>query len=567
MNVFKKTVCMVAVLSTAACGSLSPEKVRNDASKMRDRIATESAIQSSQTPKPFAERMTGSYLGSASIPLQYSASLPSIFRDKQVTLNFPARSIVNGNVNLSTVATRITDVTKIPVRIQPDVFLTAKALLKVKEESSASSPMPMPMAGALLPTPIGQSNRLGANASSSQMLAEYDSNLPMEYSGTLAGFLDFITARLGINWEYRDGGIVLFRLVTKTFVIKVSPGDLKFASSLSKGSSGGASGGGGAAAGGGSAAVSSGAGSFTSDTSSSVTANYSLWTSMASAIAGMKTPVGNVTIDQAAGLVTLTDTKEVIDAASSYINIVNATLTRQIDIEVRVLTVSTNDSESAGLDVNLIYSKINRATSTAPGSLVDTTAGNIGLSVISPASRWAGSSIVAQAMSEVGTVIGDSTKTATTTNRVPVPVATFTTEGYLASTSPASGSLTGSVGLPGLTPGQLTTGSFLNVLPTAFENGSVLLRLAFDDTVSNGMGVISSGNGATFQQIQTPKFTGSKSDHSVGLKDGESLVLLATTVDKTKSNNRTGLSGISQIGERTRETTIIVVTPRVRAGI
>lgn len=571
MNNLKLAFSACALTLVAGCGTFSQEQVKKDADQMRTRIDIQRQEKAAQSAKPLVERMTGSYLGSTTVPLAYSASLPSIFRDKEVTLNFP----VAGKVNLSTIASRITDVTKLPVRIRPDVFLSAQSLLKFKDDKNGTpgtTTAPSTGASMPLPSPLGnQGQGMGGQAVSTQMIADYDANLPMEYSGNLAGYLDFISARLGINWEYRDGGITLYRTITKTFVVKVSPGDLKYASTLSKGGSNSQQGSVVGAAGG--PGSSGGAGSFSSDTSSSIDAQFSLWKSMASAIDGMKSAIGNYTIDQAAGLVIVTDTRDVVDSISRYVDEVNSTLTRQIDLEVRVMTVSSTDSVANGFNINLLYSKIDAMgqrestwAAVSPGTLVGSDAGVIGFSVLSPTNRWGGSTIVAQALKELGTIISDTTKTATTTNRVPVPIANFTTEGYLASTTPGTSGIGGS-GLPGLTPGQLTTGSFLNVLPTAFENGSVLLRLAFDDTVSNGMGVISSGTGPTFQQIQTPKYSGTKSDHSVGLKDGESLILMATSTDRTSSTNRNSITGISETGQRVRETQIIVVTPRVRAGI
>lgn len=565
MKSIKLLLVVAAVSVLSACGSMSSKQIAKDAELTRARIKAERDVQASTPPKPLVEHLQGAYLGNSTVPLAYASKLPAVFRE-QITLNFPARAGSNGRVSLATVTARITHVTGIPVRIRPDVFVSAHSLMR-KGDGNNTSPLPTATStnNAPMPMPIG--NNIGNTPISTQAIGDFDTNLPMEHVGSLAQYLDFICARLGINWEYRDGGINLYRFVTKTLAIKVSPGDLKFTSSLSKGSSNGVT------SGGTGTTESAGAGTFTSETSSSVSANASIWKTLEKAIDGMKTPLGKVTIDEAAAFVIITDTKNVVDTVTNYVNEVNTAMTRQIDIEIRTITVSTTDSVAAGFNIDAIYSKIangipgNQYSSMSPGSLVESNAGQIGFSVLSPTSRWSGSKIVAQALNELGTIISDETKNAITTNRVPVPIASFTTEGYLASTTPGTSALGGSAGLPGLTPGQLTTGSFLNVLPTAFENGSVLLRLAFDDTVSKGMGVISNGDGVTFQQIQTPKFTGSKSDHHVGLRDGESLVLMATTADKTNATNRIGLTGLSEIGSRSRESKIIIVTPRVRAGI
>lgn len=121
--------------------------------------------------------------------------------------------------------------------------------------------------------------------------------------------------------------------------------------------------------------------------------------------------------------------------------------------------------------------------------------------------------------------------------------------------------------MPGLTPGQLTVGNFLNAMPTAYADGSIILRLSFDDTASRGMGSFATGSGETFQQIQLPKYSGSKSDHNVPMRDGESLVLVGKSSITSSGDRRSGIASFSHSNSITRTTEIIVVTPRVRNGI
>lgn len=361
MKHIKTITSFTAIAVLAGCASTATNKQINaTAEDVRGKIAAQTAAQANQPAKPLVERMSGMYLGSTTVPLAYAATLPSIFRDEDVTLNFPARARSAGRVNLSTVAARITEVTNIPVRIQPDVFISAKSLVKAGADAlvADSSTSPAPTGFGMPPRPVsvpGVPN--GGNAAvSMELYADYDDNVPMEYSGSLAGYLEFICARLGINWEYKNGGIVLFRLLTKSFEVKVNPGDIKYSSSLSKGGGANASSSGGASAG---AAPTTG--TFTSDTAASIEAKASLWKSIASAVNGMKSPLGTPTVDEAAGLVTITDTKDVVQAVENYVNLINATMTRSVDLEVRVLHVTTQESSSSSFDLNVLYQRINAA--------------------------------------------------------------------------------------------------------------------------------------------------------------------------------------------------------------
>lgn len=572
MKISKYASFLYSVLLVAGCGTVTQEKIDNSATEMRQRVEAHRHAQANREPLPLIEHLHGSFLGTNTVPLAYAASLPAIFRDNDVTLNFPARGASNGKVNLSTIAARITEVTRLPVRIRPDVFISAKSLVKSSasnasnsndQSTTAKSTAPNGTPSMTPPPPLAAYNAGNAPVST-QLFADYDASLPMEYSGNLAGYLDFICARLGINWEYKDGGVTLYRFVTKAFPIKASPGTNVYNSKLVKG--GGAT----------SASTTQGAtasGSFTTETNASVDSSFNVWNSMESAIKGMISSLGSVTVDQASGLVVVTDTKDVIETVSRYIDLVNSGLTRQVDLEVRVLHVQTTDSNQNALNLNIVYSKLNAGTAesavslSAPSTLASPAAGQVGFSVVSPTKPWGGSSVVVQALAELGTIVSDETRTVITTNRTPAPVGKFSTTTYLASTTPGTGGATGGAAQPGLNPGQVTTGSFLNVLPTAFENGSVLLRLSFDDTQLDSIGSISVGSGATLQTIQTPNISGSKSDHSVGLRDGESLVLLGTSTDRINGTNRNSITGLSATGSHLRDSQVIIVTPKVRAGI
>jgi hypothetical protein len=81
------------------------------------------------------------------------------------------------------------------------------------------------------------------------------------------------------------------------------------------------------------------------------------------------------------------------------------------------------------------------------------------------------------------------------------------------------------------------------------------------------MGSITTGTGETQQMIQTPNTDGDKSDHSVGLREGESLVLMGNVNDVQSHDKATSPTGLSNFGNSTKELQVIIVTPRVRPGI
>lgn len=550
MKNFAKTVITLAVASALSGCAVSNSDVKKRAADTRTKITEQIAAQENKPAEPLVERVSGMYLGAASIPLAYDATLPAVFND--VTLSFPGRS------NLATVGERITEVTKIPVRLQPDVFISAKSLVRAGL-SQASAPAAAAGPVGPLPNPLfARASGMTPNGGgiATQTFDDFDSKLPMDYSGTLSGYLDLICARLGINWEYKEGTIFLYRMVTKVLTVKVSPGSLEYASGVKEGGD-------------------EEKGSFASTSTSSTKGDYSVWTNMDNAIKGMLSPLGTATVDQAGGLVVVTDTKEAVDTVTKYVNTQNASLTRQVSIAARVIRVSVTDSSEFGFDANLIYKKLAGGAAnwalgmTAPATVATPDAGSLEMNILKPNSRFEGSTAFVQALAKLGTIISDETTSVNTTNRRSVPVAKFQTTTYLKETKPATGggATGGGAGVPGLTPGTVTTGFFLNILPTAFENNSVLMQVSLSQSDLTGMGKQSTGSGETFQMIQTPEKSGTKTESSVGLRDGESIVLMGVSRDGSNAERRTAVTGYSETGKRVREMQIIVLTPKVSSGI
>jgi type IVB pilus formation R64 PilN family outer membrane protein len=558
---------LIGSLSAASllsgCAAVSHEQVDAKYDAVKKQYSDVSSAQEIK-PEPLVKKVKGSYLTSTPIALSYDATLPPVFRD--VTMMFP------GKINLATAAARIYAATKIPVRIREDVYYGPRSL------ASGSVTMPSSSSNGLsLPAPLpGDTQGVKAltnfSGIASQKSEDMDMVVDMEFQGSLSRYLDLVCNRLGVNWEYRDGTVYIYRMMTKTFQVKVNPGSIEFSSALSKGGQTATGATGGSGGGGGSS------GSFASTSSTSMQGKFSVWESLEAAIKGVKTPSGTVTIVQSSGNVIVTDTKEAVNEIGKLIEAQNAVLSRQVQVDVRIVKFSLNNTSTAGLNLNVAYSKLNSLGVTegifgaySPGSLSAASAllpGGFGAQVVSPTSKFNGSSVFVEALNQVGKVVSDQTVSAITTNRVPVPIGKFSTVTYLAETTPATGGAAGgSPGLPGLTPGQVTTGFFLNVIPTVLENNSVLMRMSIDESSLTKMGSITVGSGATEQMIQTPNTDGNKSDHSIGLREGESLVLMGVSKDQENYDKAYAVTGVSNSAGSVKEMQAIIITPRVRPGI
>lgn len=581
--IFRKQVLSSAValalVSLAGCsGHVAMKKQVDD--QVADwspkvQTAARSITPTGENVKPaLLVRQQGAWLGAKPVALSPEASLPSAF-NKKVTMIFP------GRVNISTVAERITSVTGVPVRVKPDVFIPATSLQPRSASTTQAGGMQQPMqqGGPGLPAlpaagPYSAMSGIGAIAPSN-----YAADMEVNYVGPLAGFLDLVGARFGINWEYRDGAVNLFRLVTKTFTVKAHPGKSEFTTAIGKngGTSTGVTGG----STGGSANTST----FSSNMAINTEAKFSVWDNLESAINTMLTTVGKVAVSQSTGTITVTDTKEVVDQVASLVDEQNAIMSKQVSIKVEIWSVDLNDQDQFGVDWSLVYSKLSNlnplwtVNTLSPGTVLGAAAGSIGASIVtsptsdsSTLSRLSGSKALFSALNEVSRAHVETTNSVITANRQPVPVAITNQVTYLASTTPATGGSTAAgTGVPGLTPGTVTTGYLMNLLPT-LDGDRVMLQLSLDVTTLDGMGKESTGSGATLQSIQTPEISGNQTQQRVNLRAGETLVITGFERSAGQYDRRTldrnvgvGLGGSISGGVK-RQSIVILITPAILGG-
>lgn len=70
----------------------------------------------------------------------------------------------------------------------------------------------------------------------------------------------------------------------------------------------------------------------------------------------------NIVINKAAGLITVTGTKAQLERVANYLEVLQHSLTRQVMIDLSILTVSHNDIHTTGVDWNQLYSLQNFST-------------------------------------------------------------------------------------------------------------------------------------------------------------------------------------------------------------
>lgn len=531
-------VCLL-VAGLAGC-AVSTQQVADEASRKTAIISTAQQQMQAQAKAPDAlRRIPGNYIGGQATAISHSASLPASARE--AVLNF------RGYGSLQQVVRNIRDSTGIPVRVNPDV---------VEPTRAAVDPLPAPAAqpGGPLPVSLRSAPQLSSG------------DLPLGFNGDLGDYLNNITGILGASWEYANGEIHIFRKTTRIFSLMVSSGNQEVRDDIN--TSGQSSGSG--------AAQTQQAGSFGSNSNATTRSDYDPWKLIEQVLKTMVSSEGKYTVNQASGTIVVTDVKQNVDRIADWVRQENATLTRQVAIEVREIAVDLRSDSQIGVDLNLVYQQLNRASGAqdwvfrfgAPSSVTDASAGSVGFNVARPDARLSGTNVAVQALNSLGNIVHDSTRTVLTTNRVPGRVQDVTDRAYLAETTPAGGGTSpGTTGVPGLRPGVVTYGDNLIIVPTIGESNMVLLQLFSTRSSLLELNSVAAGQGVTFQQINTPVLGRKKNSQNFHVQQGETLVIVGNTSDRWSSKDNHSITGGSRSATQHRTLHVLLVTPRVMAGI
>lgn len=549
----------VKVISAAVCAAMvagcaySPSKKAVD--ERHDSMEKEAQQRAAQIvpageKRSLVTHVSGPWLGVAVVPLAQEASLPPLLKQR-VTLKFPGRA------NLRTIAERITKVTGIPVSLKPDVFMPLSMFIGGNSQRmQASTSVAAGPAAPYAPAPFA-----GVNNVSDDMELNF-------VDAELSDVINQIDSRFGIDFTYQaDTGITFSRLLTRTMKINANPDDdNSFASASGVGGVNGSSNQGGGSS------------------SSSTTTTNSVWTGIDKVLATIKSPVGNYAINQATHTVTMTDTKEVIEVARKYLDVENAIMSQQVAVRVEVVSVTSNDNKQLGLNWDGVFTKLSNlipqwsVNIVSPASLTSPSTGSIGMSIITPPKdasnsflqKFSGSQGMIDALQGYGRVANRQIFAAVTMNGKKAPLERTREKSYLARTVPGGNAGSGSSTLPGLEPGQVTTGFISQIIPTILDNQSVVLSFKINNSDLLALTTISTGSGATLQSIQSPDLDRFKTEQTVALKSGATIVLTGfernvDSYDQAGLTDNIALGG-SYTGTKTKESVVILITPVIVDG-
>jgi type IVB pilus formation R64 PilN family outer membrane protein len=550
---------------------------------------TEQKVEQMQTEilqggveSPLVKHVKTVWIGASPVPYERGSSLPPQFNE--VTINF------GGRHNIASVGEIIQRTTGLKVIIHPDVLVPMSKLATVSGGStttegkgtvSSVGPLTTPSSvGGAGTTPLQlriDSNNPNLSRTSPSRGAErnfaetkeesggdYFVDVPLTYRGKLAGLLDSVTARLGLDWEYRNGALEIRRFVTRTYSIAALPGSTSYSNSLGKsgGIAAGAAGGQGAST-----------GSFSSSMQVTNQSDVDYWANLEGVLSLMLSNMGRLAVNQGTGTVTVTDIRDVVDRVARHIEEENRTMTRQIAFEIQLFSVRSQDGSEFGIDWNLIYKKAGELAIDfrTPASLVNKDlVGSGSATIIRPNNNFNGSNAFLQAMASTNKVSLVTSQRAITLNRQVAPIAVTGQRSYVAEskvTTTGSGA-DANVSIE-RTVGSVTTGFILNLMPSVTDRNAMVLTVGLDLSELRALPSFGTDTNA----IQLPEISATQFIQRVALRTGETLVLTGFEQVDNRMEQRSldpslpPVVGGSFTGNRRKDSLVFLITPVMLEGL
>ncbi|WP_387691576.1 PilN family type IVB pilus formation outer membrane protein [Photorhabdus sp. RM71S] len=457
-----------------------------------------------------------------------------------------------GDVSLAEISAFISTTCRIPVFVTPDVQSAGQSSGGTTQAMSGTIPAPDPNTGMVPLSQLG-----AAQASAAVPVVSARNTLHgVFWQGGLEGFLDNITTRLGLSWRYDHGKITIFYIDTRTFTVNFMDNVTTFSSTTvsgtttSNGSSGGTS--------------SSGGISGDNNTSQSTESKIktSLYEDIKTTVNAMLTPkVGRMNLS--AGMLTVSDTPQVLDAVSRYIADRNKQLNRQVVFNVQVYSVEARDQDNLGFDLAGVFSS-GSVKGMLSGTFVNAADNAMSSGVTLLDGKGKGSEAFVKALAEKTNTSIVTQASAMTTNMSPVPLQMALQQDFIAGITTSQTANVGSS--TDIERATITTGFNMVALPYMMPD-SDQMQLQFSISISDD---------PTFRtvkqddsQSELSKTRLKTSTYRVIMSSGNTMLL--TAFDQgNNSASKQGVGSASFWGfggggnaEKNRSMLLIMVTPNI----
>lgn len=493
-----------------------------------------------QSAPTFVKKTRSAWLGTQAIPMTDEDALPAIFHEDYV-FNF---SDGGRPISMGVLASRLSTIVGLPVRVQPDVF-------SAPQSGSSSSPAaPIPAAPMIAGDSSMKTFEMPADKLNAPVIPLTQSvsfsvdQIQMQWNGTLAGFLNNITDRLGLAWEFRDNTIVIMRYVTRFYELASFSNPYEY--EMNSGSTGNGS----------------GEGLNQSSTLSvreqgkveSFTKSFAILKEIVKSVPGSE-----VLAADGSGQIMVKTSREAQAQVRDYILAENAKMLRQAHIQLDVYSVRSNNDSEFGVDMSALYTAVTgreQGAFASPATLTGALAGAISWSFFEdsdaiiprtdpntgqalPTTNRRTNTAIINALNEIGTNVQYRPLSLVAMNRQWARKSRLNTISYLSKTTPATGGgLTGGAGLPGLETDEFVTGDQFMAMPYILDNNHIMLK--FGVNLSDLIELVdqTTGTGETLQKVQTPNISSINDQFTITLRPGEVMAITGLSREVSSDSER-----------------------------
>jgi type IVB pilus formation R64 PilN family outer membrane protein len=522
-----RSVLVVATACTvvAGCSTVRTEVKRDTAGagvQTRDVVSAMSAQM--RAMPPLVERVDRAYIGARTQVVSRDQGFPPVMR-ADVAMVFddgrPVNALGEVSIPIATLAERLTLATGVPTRVKSDVYLPLSALVPGRAQPVVTQ-FSTAVSGGATSLQTGQQGGLAGQRSAELVrgpaspapitpVESVSVSLPARLVGPPTRILDLVKARVGINARYtEDGALEFYRLSTRTFQIAALPGDQQYTTQLGQTATGG--------------------NNFQATANVTTSANLRPFGSSVSAVRAMLTVAGTVVDNDATRTLTVTDTDDVLDAVSRYINDENRLLRRQVVLEIRTVSFRSNNINDLNFNWEALYTAVLEKYGytinfASPIFRAGENAGQLGVLSTKGSkgdSRWTGSQAFISALDEIGDTKIERANILYTTSGRSVAYAVTNTFDYVYQTTSSAASLTAvSTGIQTKTD---TVGRILSLLPVVINENAVAVDVMLNESRLIALKPFTTGQGIAQQTVQLPDKVAEQSRHSLILRDGDELV-------------------------------------------
>lgn len=373
----------------------------------------------------------------------------------------------------------------------------------------------------------------------------------------LEDLLDGFAANLGLSWRYEenDGEIVLYHVTSRSYAIHTLSTNTDMTSTVSTGTSLGSTG-----AEGTGESVSTGTSESGQETT--VSLSHEFTDEFRATVESMLSTNGTYSFSPSMAQLSVKDTPDVLDEIQEYVDQENSSLGKQVLLDVKVYSVTLDDSDSFGIDWDLIYQSATEQVGLQSAfSEIASSAGSGSIHLIDGDSRWNASQLIFNALSEQGRVSTVASPSAVTTNLQPTPVQAARQVGYLAESSVTN--TEGGQSTQEAVQGTVNVGLNMTALPYIIDQNEMLLQFSLEMSTLRDLRPVESGD----SRIEIPELDSRIFSQRVRLNNGETLVLSGFEQEKNNTSRqgmgyaRNFLTGGGLSSESSREIIVILITP------